>query len=334
MIANFGRLTALAATLALMSLAALWLPQEIRASGLGPSVPEAEIEQEVIAEVLQKGMTSFWAIFDAPVNLRDAAFINDWDARGQYVYQHLTEEATASQSSTIAMFRSASLEFEPFWIMNAVLVTGDLNDLLFTATRPTVERIIADEIFEVPDPVSDSTSGSSSVNSYPWNIQQINAPDVWSGYGTTGEGIIVANIDTGVDYSHPALQQQYRGYIGDATFDHAYNWYDPTGTCGTTPCDNNNHGTHTMGSIVGDDGGANKIGVAPGARWISAKGCGSNWCSSSHLLAAAQWILAPTDSAGENPDPTKRPHVVNNSWGGGGGKFNNRRSGLSLFLVF
>ena len=71
-----------------------------------------------------------------------------------------------------------------------------------------------------------------------------------------------------------------------------------------------------MGTMIGDDGGANQIGVAPGAKWIAAYGC----CPSNEvLLEAQQWIVAPTDLAGNNPDPTKRPNVVNQSWGGPGG---------------
>ena len=37
------------------------------------------------------------------------------------------------------------------------------------------------------------------------------------------------------------------------------------------------------------------------------------------LLSSGQWILAPTDLDGNNPDPSKRPDIVNNSWGGGPG---------------
>lgn len=67
-----------------------------------------------------------------------------------------------------------------------------------------------------------------------------------------------------------------------------------------------------MGTMVG--GG---IGVAPGAKWIAAKGCESSSCSDSSLLAAGQWILAPTDHNGQNPRPDMAPDIVNNSWGGG-----------------
>ena len=104
---------------------------------------------------------------------------------------------------------------------------------------------------------------------------------MWSTFGDRGEGIVVANIDTGVQFNHPALVGQYRGNLGGGTFDHNYNWFDPSKVCGSpslVPCDNNSHGTHTMGTMVGDDGdpGPNQIGVAPHARWIAAKGCETN----------------------------------------------------------
>ena len=48
------------------------------------------------------------------------------------------------------------------------------------------------------------------------------------------------------------------------------------------PARRRHHGTHTMGTIVGDDGGANQIGVAPGAKWIASNAIASatSTCSS------------------------------------------------------
>ena len=139
---------------------------------------------------------------------------------------------------------------------------------------------------------------------------------MWSTFNDRGEGIVVASIDTGVRYTHQALVQKYRGNLG-GSFDHNYNWWDPLDECPGEPCDTDTHGTHTMGTMIGDDGdpGANQIGVAPHATWISAKGC----CLDVALISSAQFILAPTDLNGDNPRPDLRPDVVNNSWGGGSG---------------
>jgi subtilisin family serine protease len=69
--------------------------------------------------------------------------------------------------------------------------------------------------------------------------------------------------------------------------------------------------------MVGDDGVGNQIGVAPGAKWIAARAysTGGALGSLSTLMEALQWMLAPTDLAGMNPDPSKAPHAINNSWG-------------------
>ena len=77
-----------------------------------------------------------------------------------------------------------------------------------------------------------------------------------------------------------------------------------------------------MGTMVGGDGPGPftpDTGVAPGAQWMAAKGCEDFGCSDIALLSAGQFILEPTDLDGENPDRSKRPDIVNNSWGGGPG---------------
>ena len=94
---------------------------------------------------------------------------------------------------------------------------------------------------------------------------------------------------------HEALVEQYRGNLGGA-FDHNYSWWDPTGICGDEPCDNAQHGTHTMGTMVGGDGPGPftpDIGVAPGARWIAAKGCEDLFCSESSLLSSGSSSWRP-----------------------------------------
>ncbi|MBX6723686.1 MAG: S8 family serine peptidase, partial [Dactylosporangium sp.] len=150
-----------------------------------------------------------------------------------------------------------------------------------------------------------------------WGVANIEAPRVWSEFDVRGEGIVVANIDGGVQYDHPALVGKYRGNLGGGQFDHNYNWFDPSHVCPSpAPCDGDGHGTHTMGTMVGDDGAGNQIGVAPDATWFAARGCESNTCSEFALLASGQFVLAPTDLSGNNPRPDLRADIVNNSWGG------------------
>jgi subtilisin family serine protease len=126
--------------------------------------------------------------------------------------------------------------------------------------------------------------------------------------------MVVANIDSGVQYDHPALVRQYRGNTGSG-FDHNGNFYDTTRICHGIPCDDMAHGTHTMGTMVGNDG-TNQIGVAPGAKWIACKACSAkSGCQGSDLLFCAQWVMDPL----QNGSGLNQPDVVNNSWGGVGG---------------
>lgn len=258
-----------------------------------------------------------WVVMKQQPSLTAATALRDWQARGRAVHATLTANAAASQQSLLAFLSARRVAHESFWIVNAIKVSADDDTIQQIAARPDVQQVLEDRIYRIPAP--QPVTAGRQVQAVEWNLESIRAPEAWEAFGTRGEDIVVANIDTGVDYTHPALVGKYRGLQADGSFDHNYNWHDPSEVCGDEPCDNVFHGTHTMGTIVGDDGADNQIGVAPGAKWIAAKGCEDFGCSYDALLSAGQWIVAPTDLAGENPSPERRPHVVNNSWGGPGG---------------
>ena len=91
--------------------------------------------------------------------------------------------------------------------------------------------------------------------------------------------------------------EQYRGY--DATApnspDHQFSWFDATAGQ-STPYDDDGHGTHVTGTMVGvEPDGSNAVGVAPGAKWVTVKAFTPAGGTDRDLLAAGEWILAPTD---------------------------------------
>ncbi|WP_329389691.1 S8 family serine peptidase [Streptomyces sp. NBC_01351] len=287
----------------------------------GPTTGTAErkIEPKLRAQLDASAKAVFWVYLDSAADLTAARGQQTRAAKAETVLRTKKDHAARSQAEVVKAVEGAGAEHTSYWIVNAVRVIGSQKLADALAQRPEVARIDADDTVELPKPVEGKRE-QSAADAVEWNIDRIKAPQVWDQLGVRGEGIVVANIDSGVDYSHPAVNNQYRGKRADGSYDHAYNWFDPAGVCATAaPCDNNDHGTHTMGTMVGDDGGANKIGVAPGARWIAAKGCESNSCSEASLLASGQWIVAPTDASGQNPRPDLAPHIVNNSWGGPGG---------------
>lgn len=271
----------------------------------------APVEKALLDQAKRQGTTTFWIVLKDQADLKAGLRLNDWKARGEFVHRTLTAVAERSQQPLRRLLQQARVPHQAFWIINAISVTGDQALIDELAARPEVLEIRADRIYRVPD--APLVILPPATNGVQWNIDRINAPTVWNNYQARGEGVVVCNLDTGVQFNHPALVNKYRGNLG-GVFDHNYNWYDPAG--GRVPYDDNGHGTHTMGTMVGDDGQGRAIGVAPGARWIAAKACATSSCSSASLLASAQWILAPTDLNGLNPDPSRRPNIVNNSWGG------------------
>jgi subtilisin family serine protease len=212
---------------------------------------------------------------------------------------------------------AANAEVIPFWIVNTIKVTTDDEQLIRSlAALPDVAVIKSDQVWSIPEPLP--AAEEPTIQGIEWGVARVRAPEVWNQFGKRGQGIVIANIDTGVQFDHRALVGQYQGTQQDGTFNHNYSWHDPSAICGNpslAPCDNNGHGTHTMGTAVGGDVGVNQIGVAPGAQWIALKGCETNTCSTTALLSSGEWVLAPTDLNGQNPRPDLRPHIINNSWG-------------------
>ncbi len=229
------------------------------------------------------------------------------------MYNTLFETARRTQPELIAYLGPKAVQ-RTFYIVNAIAASGSWDTIVGLANRADVVYIEALGSYSIPNP---QPAADLSIATAEWGVGKIGADQVWNEWGIRGDGIVVASIDTGVYSSHPALVSQYRG---TASGSHNYNWYDPTNTYPTAPGDNNGHGTHTVGTMVGVDG-TTQTGVAPAAQWIAAKGCSSSSCNSIDLLAAAEWVLAPYPIGGSasSGSASQRPHVVNNSWGGGGG---------------
>ncbi|MEV0846693.1 S8 family serine peptidase [Streptomyces sp. NPDC049954] len=279
-----------------------------------PTALLQKAEGRVLKDLGRRERASFWVQLDSEADTSAARRTKRKTDKDRAVVKAKTAHADRSQKALRALLKDAGARYTPFWISNTIEVTGDKALAEKIAARPEVASIRADEPVRLPAPLKATTE--PGVDGVEWNIDRINAPKVWDEFGVRGEGVVIGSIDTGVDYRHPALAAAYRGLKADGSYDHAYNWFDAVGSCsGSAPCDDNGHGTHTTGTMVGDDGSGNAIGVAPGASWIAAKGCGAVDCPQSALLAAGQWMLAPTDADGENPRPDLAPDIINNSWG-------------------
>jgi subtilisin family serine protease len=286
----------------------------------------APIDQELQRDLKAGTARRMVVEFKARADLKPAARVKDHTKRGQAVLNALVTTANGSQrAAKVATAATDGVTATSYWLTNVLIVEGDAKTLASLAAKlakdPKVSAIRGERIYPLIAPIDPAAAVLAAAGTPEWGVDKIGADEAWED-GVLGQGVVVANVDTGVDYLHPALVEHYRGNNGDGTFTHDYNWFDPTGICGVAPCDNAAHGTHTMGTMVGGDGPGPftpDTGVAPGAEWIAAKGCEDLGCSESALLGAGQFVLAPTDVTGNNPDPSKRPDIVNNSWGSGPG---------------
>jgi serine protease AprX len=282
---------------------------------------QEKVDPALFTEILSNvGETEFIIYLSAQADLTPAYGLSTKKEKGEYVYQTLTELAQRTQGPIINALKNMEVGYRPFWVANMIWVKGDLGVIQVLAQRPDIAQIFANPYvrFDLPTSENESTT-IQSLSTVEWNLQKVNVDKVWA-EGYTGQGALIGGQDTGYDWDHPALKNQYRGWDGSVA-DHDYNWHDAIhtggGNCGsdsTEPCDDLGHGTHTMGIMVGDDGADHQIGMAPGAKWIGCRNMDQGVGSPATYSECYQWFLAPTDLNNQNPRPDLAPDVINNSW--------------------
>ena len=255
-------------------------------------------------------------------DLRGARALPTKVEKGAFVMDALRSTAERSQKPLLDFLAARGAEHRPFWVANMIWVRGSASLVEELASRGDVFHIYANPKVRFDGPVASRPAPAfpSSPDAIEWGVMKVRAPEVWA-LGFTGQGIVVGGQDTGYEWDHPALKLHYRGWLGLAA-NHNYNWHDAIhsggGSCGADsdePCDDHSHGTHTMGTMVGDDGFSNQIGVAPGAKWIGCRNMDQGAGTPTTYAECFEWFIAPTNLANANPDPSKAPHVINNSWG-------------------
>jgi len=281
-----------------------------------------KIAPDVWAASSDGAETEFLVVLGEQGDVSAAHQIANRNARLQYVYDVLRGVAARSQAPLKAELDASGVDYRAFYVANVVWVRAERGVLASLARRAEVAKIVANPEIREMLPDRDSAQGVSVPAEVEWNVAQINADRVWA-LGYRGQSIVVAGQDTGYEWDHLALVRQYRGWNGTSA-SHDYNWHDAIhsggGICGadsSVPCDDTGHGTHTMGTIVGDDGGVHQIGVAPGARWIGCRNMDRGVGTPATYIECFEFFLAPYPIGG-NPltdgEPGLAPHVINNSW--------------------
>ena len=288
---------------------------------------QSKIEAILFEKGLHQKQVECLVILHEQADISAAARLETKDEKAEFVFSTLKKHAQKTQLRLVDFFEKEKIEYRKFLIVNAFQVKTNIENLRKLADIPEVAAIADNPWVHFQEPVSAPSASDEGARTTVWGIQKIKADSVWL-QGNKGQAAVIGGQDTGYQWDHPALEKSYRGTIDSTKADHNYNWHDaihdksplskdslnPCGFNLKAPCDDQQHGTHTMGTMVGDDGLGNQIGVAPEARWIACRNMERGNGSPATYIEGFEWFLAPTDSEGKNPNPKKAPHVINNSW--------------------
>ena len=281
-----------------------------------------------VLEAAPFGPTECIILMNEQADVSEAKALRTKIEKGNFVYKKLAETALHSQKNVVAILSQNRVNFMAFKVVNAVACKLDWNTLQAIAALPEVAQILHNPKVKVEDDVR-LEDGEDPGRSTEWGLKKINADDVWVLSGNPkGQGVVVGGQDTGYKWDHEQIKLKYRGWNNtNSTSNHNYNWHDaihqidvhnsgnnPCGLSITVPCDDDEHGTHTMGTMVGGIPG-DTIGVAPSAKWIGCRNMERGWGTPTTYTECFDWFLAPTDTLNQNADPSKAPDVINNSWG-------------------
>jgi serine protease AprX len=290
----------------------------------------SKVSPHVLEKVQAEGKTDFLIWMKEQADLSKAKNLRTKEEKTDFVFTRTLAVAEATQPTVEKLIREHNAPSLSYFFVNALWSEGDLKLIREIAELPQVQFILYNTRFQLDEPLPADTTLATS-RAIEWGIQNIKADSVWDMYGVTGAGVVVGGQDTGYKWDHAAIKSQYRGYDSNMdTVNHNYHWHDaihqidshnsgsnPCGLDSPVPCDDHNHGTHTAGTMVGDDGGSNQIGVAPDAKWIGCRNMERGWGTMATYMECFQWFIAPyaIDDSPSQGDPAMAPHVINNSWG-------------------
>ncbi|NJN33605.1 MAG: S8 family serine peptidase [Saprospiraceae bacterium] len=289
-----------------------------------------------VFQTKKEGKIPFFVVMKSQADVSAAYNLETKEEKGEFVFSTLRNNAKASQADIQYFLKSKNIDFQSFWIINALFMEGDALLINLLAARTDVAKIVANPTSRLQLPPTSASDflpknvETRSAEKLTWGLKKIKADSVWQ-KNIRGQGVVIGGQDTGYDWAHPALKKSYRGFLNLKDFkdsaNHNYNWHDaihrdstaPPNPCGydlVTPCDDNSHGTHTMGTMSGSvtTNDSTAIGVAPDALWIGARNMNRGNGTLRSYVECFEWFLAPTNLAGKMPNPRLAPHVINNSW--------------------
>ncbi len=249
------------------------------------------------------------------MNLEFDALGTDMSTRHEMVIRSLQKKSYETQGELLDYLEAHSVagevkSYHGFWIDNSIVFEAPKEIIYAVADREDVAKVFLDYFIENSKPTSIQPPGT--ILGVEPGLKAIRVDEVWA-LGITGEGQLVSHLDTGVDGTHPALADRWRGLDPQYSGHPEWAWFEPN--YGTTfPRDYGSHGTHTMGTVCGaNHASGDTIGVAFDAEWISAAVIDiiNIETTIADAKSAFQWIADPDGDPGTMWDV---PGSNSNSW--------------------
>ncbi|MEM7249667.1 MAG: S8 family serine peptidase [Acidobacteriota bacterium] len=256
--------------------------------------------------------------------------------RRRHAFERMAELARREQGPVLAWLREAGVPHRRFLSVNAAWARVDGTQLASLAQRPELAAVLPNPRVRVQLPLPEAEIDTDHVelgrDSLPDGLrphaaepglERTGATELWA-RGFTGDSLVVGVADTGMQWSHFALRERYRGNQGPDV-DHSVSWHDAIhdsvdSDCpndSPVPCDDVGHGTHVTGTTVGDDTVDNQVGMAPGATWIGCRNMDEGHGTPASYLECFDFLLAPYPQGGDplDGDPDLGADVTCHSWG-------------------
>lgn len=309
----------------------LWLAALLLSGSLAMA---AEFSPTLEYELTHAGAGEFVSaiiILESPVDIRvlDERLHADGASlarRHQEVLNALHYNADMTQPEfqkelDIEMSKGRMEGYTAYWIENLFVVSAAADWIESLKGRSDIKYVTENFVAELIEPIVSDDPDAGRIPRNPLDAEtttpgqnSIQATRVNRELGITGQGVLVATLDTGVDGNHPALASRWRGLFAPAV----QCWRDALSAVPTNfPTDTHSHGTHVTGTIAGRQfTGADTItvGSAPNARWIAnnAINQGVSGAFNNDVIDAYQWFANPDGDINTLDD---LPDVIQNSWG-------------------
>lgn len=246
------------------------------------------LSQNVMAPNLQERLTNTKSGELIRINIRldeqynsamlteKIAGVADKEARRAIVKDELQSFSKESQKDLISFLSQQEKNLQvsdvmPLWIVNLVNCYATAGVIEQLAQMPGIARLDYDKVQQVLDPEMPTAPADKlgEKQTIAWNISLVNAPEVWE-EEFTGEGIVVAVLDTGVNADHQDLAGRMWTHIDYPN--HGYNFVNNNHDTN----DVQSHGTHCAGTVAGNGTAGTVTGVAPGATIMALKVLGDS----------------------------------------------------------